>query len=268
MSRILDRFNKLKVKNQSALIPYIMAGDPDLDTTRRLVLEIERAGADVIELGVPFSDPLADGPTIQRAAIRALARPVNLARVFGLVRDIRKDTEIPIILMLYYNLVLKYGEARFAADARRAGVDGVIIPDLPPEEASALMEAAGECGLDVIFLLAPTSSPDRVRLIAGVSSGFIYYVSLTGVTGARAELDRGIRAMLREIRKATDKPVCVGFGISTPAQAAMVAGWADGVIVGSAIVKLMEDAPDKAGMIKKVGAFIRGLRRGVNSGAR
>jgi len=265
MSRISDKFLELKAKNQSALIPYIMAGDPDLDTTEKLIFNIEKSGADMIELGVPFSDPLADGPTIQRAAIRALANKVSIKDVLGLVRDVRKSTQIPIILMLYYNLVLKYGEARFASDASSAGVDGVIIPDLPPEEASGLTDAAAEHGLDVIFLLAPTSSPERVALVDRRSSGFIYYVSLTGVTGARVELDKGIQASLRRIRRVTKKPVCVGFGISTPGQAASVAGWADGVIVGSAIVKIIEKSSGEAGMAKEVGVFVRSLKEGVLS---
>ncbi len=266
MSRISDKFKVLKKKNEAALIPYIMAGDPDMDATERLIYEIEKSGADIIELGVPFSDPLADGPTIQRAAIRALANKVNIKGVFGLVSRVRKRSEMPVILMLYYNLILKYGEARFALDAHKAGVDGVIIPDLPPDEASVLMKAASSCGLDIIFLLAPTSSPERVRLVDKSSSGFIYYVSLTGVTGARVSLDTGIRAALRKIRGMTDKPLCVGFGISTPGQAAMVAGWADGVIVGSAIVKLIEKAKDKGGMLREVGGFIKSLKEGVLSG--
>ena len=263
MSRISEKFDVLKKAGGKALIPYIMAGDPDMAATGRMILELEKSGADIIELGVPFSDPLADGPTIQRAAIRALKGRVNLSHVFSLVRDVRKKTQVPIVLMLYYNLVLKYGEDRFVKDAVSAGVDGVIVPDLPPEEAEGLMDAADRYGLDVIFLLAPTSSPDRIRLVAGSSRGFIYYVSLTGVTGARVALDKGIQSGVRKIRRVTGKPVCVGFGISGPEQAAMVSGWADGVIVGSAIVGIMERSMDVEAMLKKVGGFVRGIKKSM-----
>jgi len=264
MSRITEKFEKLKAQGGKALIPYIMAGDPDLDTTGKLILEMEKSGADIIELGVPFSDPLADGPTIQRAAIRALKGKANLHHVFGLVKDTRKVSEIPIILMLYYNLVLKYGEERFVSDAVNAGVDGVIVPDLPPEEADGLTRAAIQHGFDVIFLLAPTSSPDRIKLVAGSSTGFIYYVSLTGVTGARSTLDKGIEASLKKIRRVTAKPVCVGFGISRPEQAREVAAWADGVIVGSAIVGKVEKGSNKAGIVKEVGSFVKALKKAVS----
>jgi tryptophan synthase alpha chain len=261
MSRISETFTGLKGKKEAALIPYIMAGDPDLATTKELIFEMERSGADMVELGVPFSDPLADGPTIQRAAIRALKSRATLASVFKLVSHVRKTTEIPIILMLYYNLILKYGEERFAADAAMSGVDGVIVPDLPPEEASLLMKAAKKSGLDMIFLLAPTSSPDRIRLVSECASGFIYYVSLTGVTGARKALDSTIEASLRKIRRVTKKPLCVGFGISGPKQAKQVAAWADGVIVGSAIVGLVEKAGSRQMAVKEVGPFIRALKK-------
>src|SRR5512135_288671 len=265
MSRIADKLKELKKRNECALIPYIMAGDPDLESTGKLVLEMEKSGADMVELGVPFSDPLADGPTIQKAAIRALANKVNLRKVFALVKGIRKDTDIPIILMLYYNLVYKYGEEAFARDAAAAGVDGMIIPDLPPDEASGLLRATRANGLDVIFLLAPTSSRDRVNLVDKRSKGFIYYVSLTGVTGARKTLDKGIEESVEALRLMTDKPICVGFGISRPDQAKKVAAWADGVIVGSAIVGQIEKTRSSARMLKEVGRFVRELKEGVLS---
>lgn len=264
MSRISEKFRELKDKGETALIPYIMAGDPDLGTTEELIFIIEKSGADMIELGVPFSDPLADGPTIQKAAIRALASGTHLSGVFGLVKRARKRTEIPIILMLYYNLVLKYGEEKFAKDAAKAGVDGVIIPDLPPDEASGMMAAAKANGLDVVFLLAPTSSDERIRLVERSTGGFIYYVSMTGVTGKQGALDAGIQAQLGKIRRQSGKPVCVGFGISNPEQAARVAAWADGVIVGSAIVRVMESASGRK-MLDGVGRFVRGLKEGVLS---
>ena len=263
MSRIADKLKELKKRNECALIPYIMAGDPDIETTGKLVVEMERSGADMVELGVPFSDPLADGPTIQKAAIRALANKTNLKKVFALVKTIRKTTEIPIILMLYYNLVYKYGEDAFARDAAAAGVDGTIIPDLPPDEASGLLREARANRLDVIFLLAPTSSRDRVHLVDRRSRGFIYYVSLTGVTGARKTLDKGIEESVEALRLMTDKPICVGFGISRPDQAKKVAAWADGVIVGSAIVGLMEKTKSATRMLKEVGGFVSGLKEAV-----
>ena len=266
MSRISDKLRELKEKNEVALIPYIMAGDPDLKMTEKLILEIEKSGGDMIELGVPFSDPLADGPTIQRAAIRALAGKVSLSQVIRLVADVRRKTELPIILMLYYNLVHRYGEGRFVKDAVKAGVDGVIIPDLPPDEAGGLVKEARAADLDVVFLLAPTSSNDRISLVDRMSSGFIYYVSLTGVTGARESLDKGIKAQVEKIRRISKKPVCVGFGISKPEQAKKVAGWADGVIVGSAIVGLIEKSENRESMAGKVGGFVRSLKDAVLTG--
>lgn len=263
MSRIKDKFDELKAKNQAALIPYIMAGDPGLDTTERLVYEIEKAGADMLELGVPFSDPLADGPTIQRAAMKALASGADIKKVLGLVKRVRAQSRIPIILMLYYNLVFKYGEEKFVKDAVRAGVDGVIIPDLPPDEAAGLMKHSGPAGLDVIFLLAPTSSPDRVKLVSRSSSGFIYYVSLTGVTGARTSLDKGLKDQVDAVRRTTLKPVCVGFGISRPEHAASVASWADGVIVGSAIVAIIDKAKTPSDACREVGRFVRSMKEAV-----
>src|SRR5512135_3661438 len=188
MSRIKNTFNKLRKKTETALIPYIMAGDPDLSTTRALIVEMEKAGADIIELGAPFSDPLADGPTIQKAAIRSLGHHTSIKDVLGLVSDIRKVSKIPLIIMTYYNLIFHYGEERFVQDAAAAGLDGIILPDLPPEEAGTLLPAAKKSGLDTIFLLAPTSTEDRIRAVSKVSQGFIYYVSLTGVTGSHLGL--------------------------------------------------------------------------------
>src|SRR5512143_3433534 len=186
MSRIKNTFNRLRKKNETALIPYIMAGDPDLTATKTLILEMEKAGCDIIELGAPFSDPLADGPTIQKAAIRSLKHHTSIADVLGLVADVRKESSIPLIIMTYYNLIFKYGEERFVNDATAAGLDGIILPDLPPEEAGSLIPAAKKAGLDTIFLVAPTSTDDRINLVTRLSQGFVYYVSLTGVTGARA----------------------------------------------------------------------------------
>jgi tryptophan synthase alpha chain len=264
MSRIKNTFNRLKKKNETALIPYIMAGDPDLATTKTLIVEMEKAGSDIIELGAPFSDPLADGPTIQKAAIRSLKNHTSISDVFSLVADVRKESKIPLILMTYYNLIFNYGEERFVNDAVSAGLDGVILPDLPPEEAGTLIPLAKKAGLDTIFLLAPTSTDERIKTICKVSQGFVYYVSLTGVTGARAGVQSSVQDSLKKIKQVTDKPVAVGFGISTPDQAAQVALWgADGVIVGSALVKVIEENIGSTGLVANAVAFVTALKRGV-----
>ena len=244
MSKIDHTFNVLKNKGQSALIPFIMAGDPNIETTEALVLKMAEAGADIIELGVPFSDPLADGPTIQKAAQRALDEGVTLKKVIELVAELRLTSQIPIILMTYYNPVFKYGEERFAHDAAAAGVDGIIVPDLPPDEADNLIKHSRKSGLDTIFLLAPTSTDSRIQKVSRASTGFIYYVSITGITGAKLSLDASLESHIARIRKVTGKPVAVGFGISTPEEASAISRYADGVIVGSAIVKRVED-PDE-----------------------
>jgi len=267
MSRIRNTFNRLKKKNETALIPYIMAGDPDLATTRTLILEMEKAGADIIELGAPFSDPLADGPTIQKAAIRSLQHNTSIADVLGLVADVRRTSRIPLILMTYYNLIFHYGEERFVHDAVAAGLDGIILPDLPPEEAGTLAPLAKKAGLDTIFLLAPTSTDERIKVVTKLSQGFVYYVSLTGVTGARVGLQESIQDALTRIKTMTDKPIAVGFGISTPDQAAQVARWgAEGVIVGSALVKVIEEKVGSADLVEKSAAFVKALKQGVLAG--
>src|SRR5512143_1214110 len=267
MSRIKNTFNKLRKKTETALIPYIMAGDPDLATTRALIVEMEKAGADIIELGAPFSDPLADGPTIQKAAIRSLKHHTSIADVLGLVADVRKESSIPLIIMTYYNLIFHYGEERFVNDAAAAGLDGVILPDLPPEEAGALIPFAKKAGLDTIFLLAPTSTEERIKIVCKVSQGFVYYVSLTGVTGARAAIQGSVEESIRKIKAVTDKPVAVGFGISTPDQAVQIAGFgADGVIVGSALVKVIEEYGSSPELVGKAVAFVKALKQGVLAG--
>lgn len=237
MNRIEKVFKKLKAQNKKAFIPYIMAGDPSIEKTKEIVLMFEECGADIVELGVPFTDPLADGPTIQRAAERALKNGVTLKKVIALVRDLRRKTKIPLVLMTYYNPVFKYGEERFIADAKDAGVDGVIIPDLPPDEAGEFTRLAKNADVASIFLLAPTSTDERIKKVASASTGFIYYVSITGITGAQLLLDGSIEKSINGIRRITDKPVAVGFGVSTPDEAKAVAGVSDGVVIGSAIVK-------------------------------
>jgi tryptophan synthase alpha chain len=259
---------------RKVLIPYVMAGDPDLSVTRRLVPALAAAGADVVELGIPFSDPIADGPVILRAAMRALVNDTSLAEVIGAVRDIRRDTDVPrasqvpIVFMSYYNPILQMGPEKFAAEAVAAGVSGVIVPDLPPEEGTDLVRAARKAGLATIFLLAPTSDPGRIARIARVSTGFLYYVSLTGITGSRLTDPDDVARRIADIRKVTDKPIAVGFGIATPEQAHLVGRMADGVIVGSALVKVIEReveaGSDPEKLIAAAGAFVAGLRRGLD----
>jgi len=258
MSRITRTFNKLRREGRKAFIPYIMAGDPSLTRTKKLVKLLEECGADIVELGVPFSDPLADGPTIQAAADRALKKGVTLKDVIATVKELRKTTEIPIVLMTYYNPVYKYGDERFVRDATRAGVDGVIVPDLPPDEAKGLRSVAKKHGLDTIFLLAPTSTPDRLKLVSKASTGFIYYVSITGITGSALRLDASQKKSIAAIKSLTNKPVALGFGVSSPKEARAVAGFADGVIVGSAIVKTIKNSSEQ-----EVRKFVSSLRAAI-----
>jgi tryptophan synthase alpha chain len=256
-SRITRKFKEVLGKKGKAFIPYIMAGDPDINRTRELIRILEDCGADIIELGVPFSDPLADGPTIQKAAQRALDEGVTLKKVIEFVAESRRSTQIPVILMTYYNPVFKYGEERLVLDASAAGVDGIIVPDLPPDEAGNLIRYAKKSGLDTIFLLAPTSTNDRILKVAKASTGFIYYVPITGITGSKLALDSSIEGHIARIRSVTAKPVAVGFGISTPEEAAGISRFADGVIVGSAIVKRVEE-PD--GELK---SYLMSLRNAI-----
>ncbi len=244
-SRITKTFKRLKKEGKKAFIPYIMAGDPSLERTKDIVLLFEECGADIVELGVPFSDPLADGPTIQRASERALKNGVTLRKVISHVKDLRQTTRIPIVLMTYYNPVFKYGEENFIKDSKDAGVDGVIVPDLPPDEAEDFIQQSRKAAIDTIFLLAPTSTEDRIKKVAKTSSGFIYYVSITGITGASLLLDGSMEELILKIRKYTDRPIAVGFGVSTPVEASAVAKVSDGVIVGSAIIKRLHETPDE-----------------------
>jgi len=263
MNRIDKKFKELRKKRKKAFCAFIMAGDPTLAVTKKLIFELENNGADIIELGVPFSDPLADGPTIQRSSERALKNRVTLSSVFSLVRDIRSNTNIPIVFLTYYNLILHYGLSRFAQGARRSGVDGIVIPDLPPEESLELRRVTRKNNVALIHLAAPTSSMKRLKSIASASTGFIYYVSLTGTTGARERLPKDLSFNLNKIRKITRKPVCVGFGISRPEQVASTSKLAEGVIVGSAIIKVIEKNIGKKDLVKKVGRFVRGLTSNI-----
>jgi tryptophan synthase alpha chain len=245
-------FNNLKKHNKKALIPYIMAGDPSLKETEQLVYALEESGADLIELGVPFSDPLADGPTIQRASERALQNKVTLRDVLTLVSKVRQKSSIPLVVMTYCNLVFKYGQERFVKDAVNVGIDGIIIPDLIPDEAEQFIAFARNADLATIFLLAPTSNENRIKIVTQASTGFIYYVSLTGVTGAELTIDKALKNSIDAIKAVTDKPVAVGFGISNPDQAAQVARFCDGIIIGSAIVKLIAQGRDIRDFVRSI----------------
>ena len=259
MNRIEVKFRELKKKRKTALIPFITAGDPDIKTTKELVLEMERRGADIIELGVPFSDPIADGPTIQEADIRSLKHKTSLSDVLNLVKELRKKTEVPIVLMTYYNLLYNYGIERFVTRAKRNGVDGVIAADLPIEEAGELKRYARRSNLDTIFLASPTSPPERLKLIAKETRGFVYYVSLTGVTGTREKLAEGLVPSLRRLKGLTKKPIAVGFGISKPEHIRKIRRYADGAVVGSAIISVIEKNPESKDLVKKVGDFVQRL---------
>ena len=257
MKRIESVFKKLKNK-RAAFIPFVVAGDPDLKTTEALVLKMAECGADIIELGVPFSDPLADGPTIQTASQRALKNGVNLKEIFRMTERL-KGISTPLVLMTYFNPVFQYGLKSFAEDCHRNGIDGVIIPDLPPEEAGPWIKEAKPLKLGTVFLIAPTSSPDRVKLASRYSRGFLYYVSITGITGTRGKLPNELEAGIRQIKKYSQKPVAVGFGISTPEQVREVSRFADGVIVGSAIVKTIEENREDSDLVNRVGDFVSSL---------
>jgi tryptophan synthase alpha chain len=242
------------------LIPYVTAGDPDLEMTKRLVREMVRRGGDIIEIGVPFSDPLADGPIIQRASQRALQGGTTLRKILRSVSELRHDVDVPLVLMTYYNPVFRYGEEAFVADALDAGVDGIIVPDLPPEEAQTLIDRTADTPLEMIFLAAPTSTSARLALISEASRGFIYYVSRLGTTGVRDQLADDLRLMLEQLRATTSKPIAVGFGVSTPEHVGLVADLADGVVVASAILKLMEDLEDRTDLLEHVGDFVAALK--------
>ena len=253
MSRIQSVFEKRK-----PLIAYITAGDPRPECTPEYVAALERGGADLIELGVPFSDPIADGPVIQRGADRALKSGTTVKTVLEMARKIREKSQIPLLLFTYLNPVLRYGLEKLANDAKDAGIDGCLMTDLSVEEAAPYVMRMRFCALDTVFLAAPTSTPERMKLVAKYSTGFVYLVSRTGVTGERASLSDSISPLVKSMRAATKLPLAVGFGISTPEQAHDVAQVADGVVVGSAFVRLIEQGGD-------LEAFARSLRQGIDS---
>jgi tryptophan synthase alpha chain len=266
-TRIASTLAQLERQGRTGLVPFFSVGDPDMETSRRAILAAAEAGADVIELGVPFSDPIADGPVVQAASQRALAAGSSLPRVLDLVADLRKTIDVPLVLFGYRNPFFRYGDERLARDAKAAGADAILCVDMPPEEAAPMVESCAANDVDCIFLLAPTSDERRVRAVARVASGFIYFVSVTGVTGARAEAPAGIDQLVARARAFTRLPVGVGFGISTPEQAVEVAGYADLVIVGSALVRTMHEA-GAAGAERACREFVSSLRKALDAFAR
>jgi tryptophan synthase alpha chain len=264
MTSVSVCFKSLRNSSQCALIPFVTAGDPDLKTTAEALRVLDRSGADLIELGVPYSDPLADGPTIQAAATRALQRGVRLDDVLAMVKDVTPEIKAPIILFTYYNQILHRGIESFLKQIAEAGVKGLVVPDLPLEEAQALLTPAAEMGIEVVLLVAPTSPKERIEAIAQQSQGFIYLVSVTGVTGMRTQLESRVQDLLQQMRAVTDKPIGVGFGISQPEHARQIKTWgADAVIVGSAFVKRLADGTPAEGL-SAIGEFCQSLKSAIS----
>jgi tryptophan synthase alpha chain len=265
MGRISERFRVLRSRGERALMPFVTAGDPDLATTEAIVLALAESGADLIELGVPFSDPIAEGPTIQQASERALRGKTSLRRILGLVQGLRPKVELPLLLMGYANPFYAMGEEHFASAAAQVGVDGIIVVDLPPEEGATLFAEVERRGIDPVLLAAPTTTAARREMLARRTRGFLYYVSLTGVTGARAALAQGIRESVDAVRSVSPIPVCVGFGVSTPEQAREIAEYADGVVVGSALVSRIASAPSREDAVDAAAKFVAELKAGMRA---
>lgn len=271
MSRIATRFAALKAEGRGALVTFLEGFDPDPATSLAILRGLPGAGADVIEIGVPFTDPMADGPSIQRAGLRALKQGATLDRVLAMVRDFRRDdTATPVVLMGYYNPIISYGTERFCTDAAASGVDGLIIVDVPPEEADEVEPSARACGLDLIRLIAPTTDDARLPRVLAATSGFVYYVSITGITGTRSANVADLAAAMPRLRQHTDLPICIGFGIRTPEQAAEAASLADGAVVGTALVDTLAATLDSEGRaspdtVRKVLDRVRGLSEAIRA---
>jgi tryptophan synthase alpha chain len=263
MSRIREKFGELKFSGRGGFIPFITAGDPDLATTESLLIELAKAGADIIELGVPFSDPVADGEVIQRASERALRKGVTVHDALTCARNIRQHIDVPLVLFSYFNPLLQFGQEQLAVAASQAGIDGVLVTDLIPEEADSWTQNLLQHRLDPIFLAAPTTSDKRLAQIAQQAQGFIYAISRAGVTGERDEMTRDAEALVKRVRSFTDLPVAVGFGISSPVQVRTVWRFADAAVVGSAIVKQIEKLGDSPDLVKHIGEFARSLVAGA-----
>jgi len=262
MNRIDERFQILKNAGNKALITFITAGDPDLETTIELVLAMERAGADIVELGIPFSDPIADGPVIQRSSARALEVGAKMDRIMNAAKAIRKRSEVPLVYLVYYNSIFKYGPERFAGKAHDAGVDGVIIPDLPVEEHREMADLISSQGMHLIPMVAPTSR-DRIRKITDGAGGFVYCVSVKGVTGVREKIDTDIKFYMDEVSRYTSLPRALGFGVSGPEMAKKVKDYCEGVIVGSAIVRLIEVSKNREEMLGNITDFVSRMKKAL-----
>jgi tryptophan synthase alpha chain len=260
MTRITKKFERLRREGRKAFIPYITAGDPDLATTEEILLALDEAGADVIELGVPFSDPMADGPVIQRASERALKNPIGVADILPVVERVRRKSEVPILIFSYFNPLLQFAREELGAKLKEAGVDGVLVTDLIPEEAAAFVAQMRQAELDTVFLVAPTSTDDRIKLIAENSSGFIYIVARTGVTGMRENISAEVRSIAERVRRYSALPVAVGFGISTPEHVREVWSYADGAVVGSRLVLEIENNLDSPRLVESMAELARELR--------
>jgi len=261
MGRIGKKFESLRKKNEKALIVYLTAGDPSLDVTQELILQLEKACVDILEIGVPFSDPTADGPVIQAASQRALKTGTTLERVLTMIADIRRDSQIPIVLFGYYNPIFAYGVEKFAQTAQKAGVDGILVVDLPPEEAQELRRHTDPVGLDFISLVAPTTGKDRLKAILGNATGFLYTISITGVTGTAAPKIEDIAREVGKIRKLTKMPIVVGFGISSAAQAEEIAVFADGIVIGSAVVRLIDENRNHSELLKIIADYTKEIKK-------
>jgi tryptophan synthase alpha chain len=259
VNRIDERLYSLQKTGQKALITFITAGDPDPETTGELVVAMERAGADIVELGIPYSDPLADGPVIQRASARALKAGIKIDRIMDIVKSVRKTSDIPLVYLVYYNSVFRYGPERFTGEAREAGVDGLIIPDLPVEERREMADIVSSRGMHLIPLVAPTSH-ERIKNIVEGAGGFVYCISTKGVTGVREEIETDIKAYMEEVSRYTALPRALGFGISGPDMAKRFRDYCEGVIVGSAIVRLIEQGKDRRRMLSNVCEFVSRIK--------
>jgi len=260
MSRISERFAALRAAGKTGLVTYITAGDPDLQRSAGIIRRLDTAGADVIELGVPFSDPLADGPVIQRATERALASGANLPGVLDMLASVRQDISAPVVIFSYANPILRMGLARFVEEARAAGVDGVLTLDMPPEEGDAFRAAFAGAGIDTIFLLSPTTTVDRIRRAAELGSGFLYGISRLGVTGVRDTVDDSARELAERVKAETAMPLALGFGLSRPEHVRAVGQWADAAVVGSALVKVIAEHGETPGLLDEVERYVRWLR--------
>lgn len=258
--RIENKFRDLRQKGEKALVVYLTAGDPDLETTRRLIIALEEAGVDIVEIGVPFSDPTADGPIIQAASQRALRKGVSLSGILDMIKSLRNVCKIPIVLFGYYNPIFSYGNERFSVEASKAGVDGILVVDLPPEESHELRQFTDRTHLDFISLIAPTTSDDRIQTISKKATGFLYYISITGVTGTASPIVENIKRDVDRIRRITPVPLVVGFGISTPQQAGEIAHCADGIVVGSAFVQIIEKNSADKDLINIASSFVRNIK--------